>query len=107
MPPRASFDRAGDPDEEFQILAEVWRRETGMLSSMTKKLEHPAYQKIIAMGPTAVPLILKELVDRPGHWYEALKAIVGESPVPAEEQSDIKKVREAWLNWGRERGYIR
>ena len=35
-----------DFPKTFQILAEQWRRETGMLSSITKKLNHHAYQKI-------------------------------------------------------------
>ena len=101
----ASLDSTA-PDEDFQALAERWRRETGMFSSVTKKVDHPAYQRIIAMGATAVPLILRELAHRPGHWFEALRAIVGESPVPADKKGDITKVREAWLEWGRGKGYI-
>ncbi len=100
--------RAESPtlEETFRALADQWREETGMLSSMSKKLAHPAYQKIIALGEPAVPLILRELRDRPGFWFEALKAITRQSPVPPDERTDPRRVRERWLNWGKEKRYI-
>lgn len=93
-------------DEEFQLLAEQWRRETGMLSSVSKKVGHPAYQKIIAMGDKALPFILRELRDRPAYWFGALKAITAQSPARPDEKLDLQKLREAWLRWGQERGYL-
>lgn len=96
----------GDDDlqKRFAALAGQWRRETGASSSISRKVEHPAYQKIIAMGDAAVPLILRELRDRPAHWFTALRAIV-ESP-PPNEGSDIARATAAWLGWGKEHGYI-
>jgi len=44
-----------------QCPGEQWRRETGMHSSVTKKVQHPAYRKIIDMGEKALPWILREL----------------------------------------------
>ena len=93
-------------EETFRPLADEWRAETDMHSSMSKKLGHSAYQKIIALGEPAVPLILRELRDRPGFWFEALKAITRQSPVPLDEKTDPRRVREHWLNWGREKRYI-
>ena len=93
-------------EEMFRALADEWRTETEMHSSMSKKLRHPAYQKIIALGEPAIPLILRELRDRPGFWFEALKAITRQSPVPPDEKTDPRQVRERWLNWGREKRYI-
>ena len=93
-------------EERFRRLAAAWHRETGMLSSFSKKIQHPAYREIIAMGEAVVPLILRELRDSPDHWFVALKAITKQTPVPAQDRTDPKKVREAWLNWGRERGYL-
>ncbi len=90
-------------EETFRALADEWRAETDRHSSLSKKLRHPAYQKIIALGEPAIPLILRELRDRPGFWFEALKAITRQSPVPADEKSDPRRVREHWLNWGREK----
>lgn len=46
---------------------------------------HPAYQQIIGMGEKALPLILRDLRDRPtGHWFWALNAITGEEPTLGE-----------------------
>jgi Zn-dependent peptidase ImmA (M78 family) len=95
-----------DIEREFRELAERWGRETGYFSSVSKKLNHPAYRAIIEMGERAVPWILRELRDRPALWFEALKAITGQTPVPAGAQSDPRQAREAWLKWGREKGLI-
>jgi hypothetical protein len=91
-------------EERFLVLAEQWRRETGHYSSISRKIEHPAYQKIIAMGKPAIPFILRELRKRPAHWFTALRAIA-KSP-PASEGSDIGRATAAWLRWGQDRGYL-
>ncbi len=90
----------------FEELVERWRRETGMLSSVTKIIKHEAYQSIIGMGERAIPLILRELRDRPNMWFPALRAIANDSPVPVENRADPRLAREAWLAWGRKRGLI-
>jgi hypothetical protein len=93
-------------EARFLVLAEVWRRETRILSLTTDKSMHPAYQQIIGMGPRVVPLILRELQRRPDHWFWALWAITGEDPVPVEDAGDVEKMTEAWLQFGRERGWL-
>ena len=50
--------------------------------------DHPAYREIIAMGEPAIGLILAELETRPDHWFEALRALTGEDPVPPEARGD-------------------
>jgi hypothetical protein len=103
---RPPTDGNDDLLETFSALVTRWREETEMHSSMSKKLLHPAYQQIIALGMPAVPLILRELRDRPGFWFEALKAITGQSPVPPDERTDARRARDYWLSWGKEQGYI-
>jgi hypothetical protein len=66
---------------------------------------HPAYRKIIEMGRPAIPLILRELKQRPDHWFLALNAITGEDPVRPGDGFD--EAVEAWLHWGREQSHIR
>ena len=90
----------------FHRLATQWRDECQLLSSTTAKAMHPAYQQIIGLGPEALPLILKELSETPGHWFWALKSITGEDPVPAADVGNIRRMTEAWVNWGRENGYL-
>ncbi|MBW4644076.1 MAG: hypothetical protein KME23_13990 [Goleter apudmare HA4340-LM2] len=53
----------------FLELAAQWRRETGMLSNISKISMHPAYQRIIGLGQPVVPLIMKELEHEPDHWF--------------------------------------
>ena|SRR5215813_1104719 len=90
----------------FQSLAKQWREETMFLSSLTQKVLHPAYQQIIGLGPDALPLILRELKENGGHWFWALGAITRENPVAAEDAGRVKKMKEAWLDWGKQHGLI-
>jgi hypothetical protein len=89
----------------FLQLAEQWRRETGMLSVVSKMAMHPAYQRIIGMGQPVVPLILRELEQEPDHWFWALQAISGDDPVLAEQRGHVAEMATAWLEWGRAHGY--
>ncbi len=91
-------------EETFLELAEQWRRETGLLSSITKMSMHPAYQRIIGMGQPVVPLILRDLDREPDHWFWALQAITGANPVKPEQRGRIEQMAEAWIQWGRENG---
>jgi hypothetical protein len=86
----------------FQEQAENWRNETGHLSSVAKMTAHPSYLRIIGLGQHALPLILKELKERPDHWLVALNAITGEDPAP--ESSTFGDAVQAWIAWGRKKG---
>lgn len=90
-------------EQKFRKLADQWRKETGHLSSITKKVMHPAYQQIIGMGRDALPLILRELKRTRGHWLWALFSITGEDP--AQERSTFAEAVDAWLSWGISHGY--
>ncbi len=92
-------------EETFLDLAEQWRRETGMMSLVTKMSMHPAYQIIIGMGQAVVPLILRELEQELDHWFWALQAITGANPVKSEQRGRLKQMAQAWIEWGRENGY--
>jgi hypothetical protein len=47
-------------EQAFQGLAKEWRDETAHLSSMTKLMMHPKYQSIVGLGPSVVPVLLRE-----------------------------------------------
>lgn len=89
---------------EFKAHAEKWRKDTQHTSSVTKMITHPSYRRIMGMGRDALPLILRELKDRPDHWLIALNAITGEDPAPAD--SKFNEAVDAWLAWGEEKGYL-
>jgi len=88
----------------FSHLVSEWRRDTSLSSSLDEKILHPAYQSIIAMGITGVPLVLKELESNRGHWSWALHFMTGVDPVP--EGSNVSEARQAWLEWGRREGML-
>jgi hypothetical protein len=92
----------------FTALAAQWRRETKFFSSLDDKILHSAYQSIIAMGVSGVPLVLEELEARRGHWFWALHfmtAGVDVDPVP--EGANVDAARDAWLKWGRKQGFLK
>ena len=99
---------AGDDNTamEFAMLAEDWRAEHGVTSSAQQMAMHPVYLRIIGMGERAVPLILEELRNKPDHWFVALHAITGANPVPEEARGRLNEMANAWVFWGKERGYI-
>ncbi len=95
-----------DPFAKFLTLKLKWESETSYLSSITEISMHPAYQQIIGMGTDVIPLIFSEMMRQRGHWFWALKSITGEDPVMPEHRGNMKKMTDAWLQWGRSRGYI-
>ncbi|MFM9264640.1 hypothetical protein [Tychonema sp. BBK16] len=92
-------------EAEFNSLVEEWRDQTRMLSLVTQKSMNPAYQRIIGMGQPIVPLIFRDLEQKPDHWFWALRAITGENPVKPEQRGRIKQMAQAWIQWGKEHGY--
>jgi hypothetical protein len=91
--------------ERFDQLVIEWKKATRFSSSTREMAMHPAYQRIIGMGPAAVPFLLRELEVDPDHWFWALAAITGEDPVPPEDRGRLKRMAASWLNWGRQQGY--
>jgi len=91
----------------FADLAEQWRRETRLISNISKKALHPAYQQIIGMGEAAVPLILRGIEKNgPDDWFWALTSITGANPITESISGNIPAMTEAWLQWGRQAGYL-
>jgi hypothetical protein len=90
---------------KFKQLASQWKADTAMLSDLSQKVIHPAYQRIIGMGPDVIPLLLQELNQQPNHWFWALRAITGANPVKSENRGRIKRMAQDWLDWGHDHGY--
>jgi hypothetical protein len=90
----------------FTQLAEQWRQETRFLSSTSAIATHPAYQRIIGLGPQVIPLILAEMQHKPGQWFWALTSLTGETLVPPSDAGRMTAMTEAWLKWGSDNGWI-
>lgn len=97
---------AKDVATRFEALAQQWQEETRHLSSITQIVLNSAYQQLIGLGPAALPLIFQKLLHGPHHWFWALNAITGENPVAAEDVGNLPRMREAWIRWGRDHGYV-
>src|SRR5580704_8017045 len=93
-----------DVETKFRGLAEEWKSQRGPTSSISRLSMHPAYQQIIGMGDIVVPLILRELEQKPDHWFWALHAITGADPVPESSRGIMSEMALAWLNWGEQHG---
>ena len=91
---------------EFEDLVHTWRSGVENLSSATAIAMHPAYQRVIGLGPSVIPLLLEELEARPDMWFHALSALTGVNPVPSSSRGNIRAMADAWLYWGRSEGYI-
>ncbi len=98
---RQATAEIGSIEDAFASLVTRWKAETSMLSSVQRKIKHPAYRKIVELGRRVVPLILLELRDRPSFWFPALEEITGENP--AVGLKDFNAAVKAWLIWGRGR----
>jgi hypothetical protein len=99
-----------DTDESlkgaFEELALSWSADTAHLSSPIKLMAHPAYRQIIALGPSVLPLMLRDLEESGRFWFPALSAITGENPIPDDAAGDIERMTRAWIEWGHEHGLL-
>ena len=93
--------------EDFERLADEWESDRPRGVDLADMAMHPAYQQIIGMGPQAIPWLMERLDRFPSYWFWALNAITrAEDVVPEESQGNTSEMAEAWLNWGRTRGYV-
>lgn len=90
--------------QRFCVLADKWSKDTKHTSSVEEMVLHPNYLKIIAMGKDAIALLLEELERKPDHWLVALHVLTDEDPAPPE--SSFYEAVQAWLEWGRRKGYL-
>lgn len=88
--------------EIFRELVDTWKTETWYKSPLARRISHPAYLKIIGLGPKALPWILQELRQEQDYWFAALEAITRE---PSPNSASLSELRDAWLEWGARNGY--
>ena len=105
LPPAESVD------QRFRQLEAQWEADTLVLSDPGKIMGHPAMRALVAMGEDVVPLILRDLQDKPSLLVWALPEITGEKLAPPRIEGGFLKWSvdaqiEAWLRWGREKGLV-
>lgn len=90
----------------FNLLATQWKSETGHISNISKKIRHPAYQEIVAMGMPVVREMLLDLKLGPADWFSALTTITGENPITEDIAGRIQEMSAAWVKLGEQKGWI-
>jgi hypothetical protein len=101
-----------DPEveREFKALSQEWRNRTAHLSLVNEQANDFAYHQIMAMGEKVLPLIFRELEAKASSgWIWALNAITrGKGPdIRHEDKGNVRSIVAAWLEWGKENGYVR
>lgn len=91
--------------EEFPRLAAEWETAVAHHSSTAVQNNHPAYQKMIGLGPAVVPLLLRDMEEHHTHWFYALREITGANPIPPSSTGNIPRMVETCLRWARDNGY--
>lgn len=83
----------------FKALYAQWMDDV-LFDSLPEAMKaHRSYQRIVALGERAVPLIAAELRRSPSFLFLALEDILDVDPVPAESNGDLIATIMAWLEW--------
>ena len=93
-------------EERFRRLATEWKEQSRYLSNTAQMAMLKPYQRIIGLGLPVVPLILEELNREPNQWFWALEAITEQNPVPPEAVGKVRLMAQAWIEWGKQQGYV-
>ena len=94
-----------ETEAAFQTLVKEWKSRKSHSSSIEEMAMEMPYQQIVGLGPPAIPLLLRELEKEPDHWFWALHAITRDDPVPPASRGKISEMANAWIAWGKQRGY--
>ena len=93
----------GDTIKELIVR---WKSERPPVSSLRRIMALPAYKELVAIGPEAVPYLLAEVKNDPDHLFLILSAITKVDPVPPQSRGKIHEMADAWLEWGKSKGYV-
>jgi hypothetical protein len=95
--------------ETFDTLAKEWAehcRRVMHRSNPADYLRCPAYQRLVALGPAAVPLVMERYEsDTSVPWESVVEAITGTSMTKDPtfiDPDEVLRLRTEW--WARERG---
>ncbi|MCW3000540.1 MAG: hypothetical protein JWN65_4089 [Solirubrobacterales bacterium] len=110
----SSWEWAGEPApttrtdvgvaHRFVELFDSWTKRTMLTSSLTELIYDIDFQRIIALGPQAIPHLLSHLPQRPVPIFYAMNLLVDEPPV--NETATADEAIAAWQQWGRDRGLL-
>ena len=91
---------------EFHSIAMEWTNGIGSTSNPVEMIDHPAYRRMVRMGQSAVPFLLRELKGEPSLLFLALREITGENPVPSSARGRMSEIAKAWVAWGQRKALL-
>lgn len=94
-----------DVAEIFHSNAEKWKDDSMFTSSITQLVLHPSYQRIIGLGPAAIPYIIRDLEESGDQWFWALESITGANPIAPEDVGNPEAMTRQWSAWAAQNGY--
>ncbi len=95
-------------ERRFNRLVRELERGTAALSSPQQVTSYHAYKKLVRMGKKIIPFVLEKYVDSYSWHYGALlRDISNEDPIPRDHYGKSKWIRDDWLKWGENKGYIK
>ena len=97
--------KVGRISEQFRTLATKWLAETAFVSSVDDMRAAPTFTDIVRLGTPALPLVLQEMVRESGYWFPVIQEITGADPVAPGDRGNVQKMSDAWINWGRGKGF--
>src|SRR5437879_1800013 len=68
-------------EDRSRRLEGTWLADIEDTSCHKTMVNHPAFREILSMGQAVVPLMLRDLEERPRLWVWALPEITGVDPV--------------------------
>jgi hypothetical protein len=92
----------------FTELTKAWRAhllEVMDQSLASRAIACDAFDALVALGPDAIPLILREYQGINVPWGAVLARITGETALGDGLTGNRKDTRERWLAWARQHGY--
>ena len=90
---------------KFRELVDQWKADSRYVSSLTDLENHEAYQNIIRLGPSVIPLVIDEMAREPDWWFMALDSLVDDPPELNGLEGDLDGMASAWADWGKAHGY--
>lgn len=93
--------------DTFNKFKDEWKKNTRMYSSVSYIVSDENYNNIIGMGKDVIPLIFEDLEKTNDFWFTALIVLTGKNPVKKENIGYIEKMKEDWIEFGKENGYIK
>lgn len=92
-------------EQRFEELAAAWEAhldEERASSNPARKVQHPAFDDIVALGDAAVPLVMARYESGSLFWGAVLARITGLSAHGDGVTGNLRETRQRWLAWWQE-----